>query len=311
MICLDSIKNLNIVAQQNRLSVSPCCLIQAKPTNTIDFHNNSYINSIRDEWLNNTPPGVCKNCQRMDGANRWYAEHNQTDLDIKLTRIDYWVGNTCNLRCVICGPDNSSAWEQELAIPSKKQITNTFWKDLDLSQLQFIHFNGGEPLLSKEHIRFLEAIPDPSQVEINYNTNGTILPTPHLLELWSKFKLVLLDFSIDEIGAKFEYIRYPAKWDDIVNNLQWYISNSPVNCMFAVNTSIGYLNSNTTELDKWLQENFSTNRLGDPIEHRKQKVSGILSTSNDASKVESYLNKCDQRRGTSWRGTFPELTKVE
>ena len=133
--------------------------------------------------------------------------------DIDLLRLDYWTGDLCNLACVICGPQNSSVWKQQLNIPINRRINsvNDFWTNLDLTKIKFVHFNGGEPLLSKEHVKFLHAFPNKEQVTLNYNTNGTILPGKELNDLWLQFKLVQLDFSIDDIGDRFEYQRWPAK----------------------------------------------------------------------------------------------------
>jgi molybdenum cofactor biosynthesis enzyme MoaA len=182
-----------------------------------------------------------------------------------------------------------------------------------LSSIQFIHFNGGEPLLSKEHVKLLHAIEHKDRVHLNYNTNGTILPNKELLDLWEKFKLVQLDFSIDDVGEKFEFQRFPAKWAQVTDNLQWYIDNAPHNCMFAINTSVGILNhSNLQSLAAWLQTNFHTSRFTDPIEHRQQLTMGIFAL-QDADKRKSRiittLDQIDQRRGPNWRVTFPELVK--
>jgi MoaA/NifB/PqqE/SkfB family radical SAM enzyme len=215
---------------------------------------------------------------------------------------------------VICGPGNSSAWKEELKIPliERKNTVNYTWQDFEISKLKFIHFNGGEPLLSKEHMEFLQAIPNKSQVHLNYNTNGTILPTDRLLKLWEQFKLVQIDFSIDDIEDRFEYQRYPANWDRVKDNLQWYVDNSPVNCMFAVNTTVSILNqANLENLSAWLKSNFYVNRVTDPIEHRQQSAFGIFALDyTDKSVVVEFLNACDQRRGTNWRTIFPELVEI-
>lgn len=318
MTCIDVYKNLNIQIIDDSIAISPCCLYPVNKTNEIKFHTNPILVDPRNQWNNNISPDGCIACKlaedsgnssRRHGSNQWYADHGYNNTDVELLRIDYWTGDTCNLRCAICGPNNSSAWKEELQIPStkRKQTVNYAWKDLDLSKLKMIHFNGGEPLLSKEHIIFLDTVPDKSQVIINYNTNGTIKPTAQLLTLWSKFKLVQLDFSIDDIGDRFEYQRYPAKWVDVVENLKWYIDNSPVNCMFAVNTTVSILNQNNlVNLNTWLADNFAANRVTDPIEHRTQAVQGVLSKLT--TQAIEYLDACDQRRGTNWRVTFPELT---
>ena len=322
MTCIDIFKNINIVVQQNSLSISPCCISTTQPAQYIDFENNPYLISLRKEISNEDLPLACSNCKkaedaglasRREGSNRWYKDHGLYNEDVELVRIDYWTGDTCNLACVICGPQNSSTWKQELGFPVnlKKSISNKFWKTLGLSKVQFVHFNGGEPLLSKEHVNFLHAIQNKHSVHLNYNTNGTVLPSNELLELWEQFRLVQLDFSIDDVGERFEYQRYPAKWSQVTDNLQWYIDNAPHNCMFAVNTSVGILNhSNLGQLNLWLQENFYTTRFTDPIEHRQQLTSGIFSLQDvdkRKSKIISTLDSIDQRRGTNWRATFPEL----
>jgi sulfatase maturation enzyme AslB (radical SAM superfamily) len=321
--CLDANKNLNIQIVNDSVEISPCCLHSTHPVTTIDFTNDITLSKIRNQFDQNEWPAVCaEKCltqeklgksSRRQGSNQWYKDNGLDNNDVELIRLDYWTGDICNLKCAICGPNNSSAWKEELKIPiiERKATINQTWNDLDLTKLQFIHFNGGEPLLSKEHVSFLESIPNPATVHINYNTNGTIRPTKHLIELWSKFKLVLLDFSIDDIGERFEYQRYPAKWDQVTENLQWYIDTMPVNCMFAVNTTVGVLNeSNLDSLNLWLQQNFSHNRVTDPIDHRQQPCNGIFTTSNtDWNMVVKNLNELDLRRGISWRDTFPELNQ--
>ena len=324
MTCIDIFKNINIVSRQGNLLLSPCCISETQPAETIDFEKNSYLTDLRQEFSAGNFPKACATCKnaedagltsRREGSNSWYKDHDLYNTTVELVRMDYWTGDVCNLACVICGPQNSSTWKQELGLPVelKKSTSNQFWKTLDLSKIQFIHFNGGEPLLSKEHVKFLHAIEHKDRVHLNYNTNGTILPSKELLELWQQFRLVQLDFSIDDIEQRFEYQRYPAKWKDVSENLQWYIDQAPHNCMFAINTSVGILNhSNLNQLNAWLQKNFHTTRFTDRIEHRQQFTVGIFALQNAdkrKSKIISTLDLIDQRRGTDWKTTFPELIK--
>jgi sulfatase maturation enzyme AslB (radical SAM superfamily) len=319
--CIDAFKNVNITYAGHRLGVSPCCISPAVPVEQID-HNDPYLVKIRKAWTDGQQPSACASCHvaeshgnasRRHGSNQWYKDNGYYNTEVELIRLDYWTGDICNLACVICGPANSSQWKQELKFPVTQlhSTVNKFWSNLDLSKIKFIHFNGGEPLLSKEHIKFLAAIPNKSEVYVNYNTNGTIRPTGHLLELWSQFRLVQLDISIDDIEERFEYQRYPAKWDYLTKNLQWFITNLPSNCMFSTNTSTGILNhDNIDNLMLWLKENFHTNNYTDPIEHRTQLTQGLFSlsgASNRKEKIIAFLNDCDARRGTDWKTTFPNL----
>ena len=319
MTCTDAFKNINIVNWQGQLRVSPCCIAPAKDTDTVDFYNNPYLVKIREQWNNNVWPSECSNCKQAEdqgftskrqGAEQWYTDRGINNNSVELVRLDYWVGNLCNLACAICGPANSSKWREELKLPTelKKVNVNKFWKDLELTSLKFIHFHGGEPLLSKEHVEMLHSVPNKSSVQITYNTNGTVKADADLLELWSQFKLVHIDFSIDDIGSRFEYQRYPASWESVANNLQWYYENAPHNTMFGVNTTVSWLNQHSlTELENWLAQNFSVTKFTDPIEHRKQPAIGVLSCNNSPTAIKEYLDAIDNRRGTDWKKTFPDL----
>jgi sulfatase maturation enzyme AslB (radical SAM superfamily) len=320
--CIDAFKNLNIEYRQGQLAISPCCVTKTMPATTIDFVNNQYLNQIRTAWTQGQFPVACTNCKqsesqdivsRRQGSNQWY-QHNQLDnVNVELVRLDYWTGDLCNLACAICGPRNSSAWKQELNLPAelKSVVVNQFWRDIDLTNLQFVHFNGGEPLLSKEHVEFLVNVPLKNQVQITYNTNATIRPNSELLKLWSQFKLVELSFSIDDIGERFEYQRYPAKWSDVSDNLQWFLDHSPHNVMFAINTTVSALNYHTIDqLKLWLTTNFHTSKFTDPIEHRQQLASGTLALDQlrtQSGFITKYLDELDARRGKLWRKIFPEL----
>ena len=311
--CIDVYKNINIQIKNNSVEVSPCCLFPTQATGKLNFDNNPLLNLVRTQWDQDTIPTPCQGCARHEHSNHWYNDNGYSDTKVELLRVDYWTGDVCNLKCVICGPSNSSAWKEELKIPiiERKQTVNYSWRDLDLTTLKFVHFNGGEPLLSKEHIKFLHAIPIKSLVHVNYNTNGTILPSEELLRIWEQFKLVQIDFSIDDIGDRFEYQRYPARWEQVTNNLNWYIDNCSVNCMFAVNITVSVLNQdNLTNLTQWLRKNFNANRVTDPIEYRTQDAKGIFAVDNTNKKqIIDFLNSCDQRRGTDWKQTFPELVE--
>jgi len=320
--CIDAFKNLNVEVRNSNIAISPCCISPTQITSVVNFFNNEYLTEIRNSWDNNQWPSACVSCKqaedhsfnsRRQGSNNWYSDHNHNNTNVELIRLDYWTGDICNLACVICGPHNSSQWKQELKFPidSKRASINKFWEELDLTTLEFIHFNGGEPLLSKEHIKFLENIPDKSKVHLNYNTNGTIAPGKDLLDLWEKFKLVQLDISIDDIGSRFEYQRYPAKWNQVTNNLQWLLDNCPGNCMFSTNTSVGILNNdNIDNLMSWLKQNFHVNNYTDPIEHRTQLTQGVFALAGAGqrkSRIIDMLEACDLRRGTNWKSTFPNL----
>jgi hypothetical protein len=99
-----------------------------------------------------------------------------------------------------------------------------FWTQLDsvIDQICYIEFTGGEPFMIQEHFRLLERLIErgiANRVEIHYNTNGTQYPE-QAEEIWKHFKTVEIAFSIDDIGARFEYQRSNANWDEVQHNIQ-------------------------------------------------------------------------------------------
>ena len=91
---------------------------------------------------------------------------------------------------------------------------------------------------------------------MRYNTNGLLI-TDDIIDLWKHFKKVKVGFSIDDIGDRNYYIRYPSDWDVVVKNLHT-LDNTPNNIHVSIATAIQILNVKTiTELAKWkIQQNF-------------------------------------------------------
>ena len=60
-------------------------------------------------------------------------------------------------------------------------------------------------------------------IALHYNSNGTVFPA-QAIPIWNQFKHVSISFSIDNIGRRFEYERYGAKWDEansIIDSIHW------------------------------------------------------------------------------------------
>jgi MoaA/NifB/PqqE/SkfB family radical SAM enzyme len=98
-----------------------------------------------------------------------------------------------------------------------------FWTDLEknLVNVRQFDFYGGEPFLSKKMWEILKICVDKGysrSIEIHYNTNGTTWPEDKIW-LFEHFKEVNLSFSIDGIEEQFEYMRFPAKWDEVLKNM--------------------------------------------------------------------------------------------
>jgi hypothetical protein len=62
-----------------------------------------------------------------------------------------------------------------------------------------------------------------------------------LFELWNHFKQVKFNFSIDAVGEKNYYIRYPSDWNTVVENLQ-RLDDTPPNITVNIACAVQLLN---------------------------------------------------------------------
>lgn len=259
---------------KGELIIKPCCWF----TDNEKFDNHTFV---RQKWekINDWVPG-CKVCKQQEEAG--FRSFRKASFDIipahlppSPVAIDINLDYDCNAACVICGPGSSSAWQQQLKkqnilkIVQKETPTdiNFILTTLDFSNVRRVKFFGGEPMLTRTHIDVLKNIKNCKETEIWYTTNGSILPDKELIDLWSKFKLVYFEVSIDGIDKKFEYIRWPLSWNKITNNLFELKNIAPNNLLFRINHTLNPFNSfYYDELVNWVQTQFNANRLGDPVE---------------------------------------------
>jgi len=265
--------------------------------------NNVYMKDVRKTMLEGKIPSSCTKCfeEEKNGIiskRLWELyEWEKDGLDINqliadtaedgevppvIRYFDIRLGHTCNLKCVMCSPHDSSKWVQDydkLVGKTKstivlkqinwdqKSFDNTwyekseFWDEVfeQIPNIQQMYFAGGEPLMIKEHHRFLEEIIKRGyndRITIRYNSNG-IFVDEKIIEMWSKFKKVKFAFSIDAVGDRNHYIRYPADWDTIVQNLH-LLDNSPDNIHIGIACAVQVFNiKHITEFAKWkVQQNF-------------------------------------------------------
>ena len=253
--------------------VAPCCMSQSfytKPSGEFfhlskdtlsDVWESQSILELRSNLLSGVQDPKCATCwseelvgkssRRIRENKRWSAELSQMDVtntkEGHIRALDLKLGNSCNLKCRICGPASSSGWIKEweevtgndlltdLSLTlskegSKKTIRSwpdvnlDFWDDLEqhLSSVRLFEIYGGEPFLIRKHFDLLQKSIDlgySEYQEIHYNTNGTIYPGESINAIWRKFKRVDIMLSIDGIGLQFNYQRHPANWIDVEKNI--------------------------------------------------------------------------------------------
>ena len=255
-----------------------------------DIQNSNHMRQLREGFLAGQKPQTCRKCWNEERSGRTSKrmhtldrlkhtlKDNQWSTDAKpLMFLDLKLGNICNLKCRICGSWSSSqcASEEISWLPREEQKSsyayemlragawpkeNTqFWSQIDsvLTDIRYIEFTGGEPFMIDQHFDMLQGIVNrgiAGQVEIHYNTNGTLFPDRGP-DIWKHFKTVEIAFSIDDVGPRFEYQRTNADWPVVLDNitsfqyLQSQMPNLQLQCCTTVNVfNVRYLD----EVAHWI-----------------------------------------------------------
>ena len=319
--CYEIFKNLSISSDPDgHVKYSPCCYYKGFINDSAEIDIDYAWDSAERQQLKQliaddmSIPG-CVNCYRDEergvtskrlAAKEQYEEFQKdTNIDISGPQaLDYRAGNLCNLKCMICGPNNSTAWipDYQKMYPTKsvqifkhnKNINKIISDVKSLENIKMVHFHGGgEPLMSTDHIRLLtdiKSVKGLADVRVTYNTNGTVRVDDQVLELWSQCKLVEIYFSIDDVGKRFEYQRTGAKWSEVTDNIEWYKHHMPHNHMFNINAVWGYLNFfYLNELVDWHRSFLSTNRYGDVTNLLFQQALGKFSLTTISDNIKSNL----------------------
>jgi len=268
---------------QSQAKIGMCCFQHLSPRtyNTIDFENNDYLQELRKV---DTDVAQCSSClideRRGNQSHRQahiLANANNETRQTKLTTLTYNCENTCNLACITCGPRYSSKWKPDYQrmniefVSFEKQSThkNTVYKDLDFSCLKFLHFQGGEPLLTDDHLLILSKIKEQNNLEnvvVSYNTNGNFLPSPETLELWRQAKLVKLYFSIDAVGEQYNIVRNPGEWHKVEQVLLYYRDLDLPNLWIEIGTTVSLANVfYIQDIINWRDQFFSKTHNDDEI----------------------------------------------
>lgn len=265
--------------------------------------NNQFMRDVRVTMLKSEIPSSCAKCfeEEANGVvskRVWETYYwDQDGLDIAslieqtdsngaipnvIQYLDLRLGHTCNLKCVMCTPHDSSKWTQDydkIVSMSKSPIilkeinwdktkfNNKWWERPELWEEIFdqipnikqLYFAGGEPLMIKEHLKFLEEIVKrgyADKITVRYNSNGLLI-NDYIINLWTKFKEVRFAFSIDAIEERNNYIRYPADWETIVTNLH-KLDNTPDNIKIGIACAIQVFNiKHIIDFAKWkINQNF-------------------------------------------------------
>jgi len=336
----------------DHVQVAPCCQAHSsiEKVEDFDFNTSPHLTQLRQQFDRGEKPKECARCWKVEDHGGRSRRHGaieffqlpKIDRSVSLHSIDYNATWACNLACVMCGPTYSSFWAKQENLDNEGltiigrhfRNQNSVLDNVDITGLKQVHFNGGEPLLNNDHTDLLGRLEKQQvlkNVNVSYNTNGTIMPNSKTIDLWSQARLVKLYFSIDAVGPAFEYVRWPGVWSQTCKNMLDMKRDLPSNVMFGFNSTVGCYNLfEMADVWNWFDQNISTNREGDDsdfcwqfankfdpnylnsdiknlaIEQLKSipAFDGLvkhleLETPQDHSWMQ-YLSRLDSTRGTSW-----------
>ena len=222
------------------------------------------INAVQQSMIDQQRSPACNTCWKLEdqGLTSERQLHNNTfdfylDRDLEKIQQDavaqrntpqiikLATSNLCNGTCVTCNSYCSSAWA---ALENKKinynKISAAEIEKIDWADIKQLSFVGGEPLLEKLNFEILDRLVKSNNTScfISIVTNGSCALTPNQIQLLSKFPNLNICLSIDGVGSRFEYMRYPLDWGLLCENLQRFkklTSNISVSAMVS-NLNIFY-----------------------------------------------------------------------
>lgn len=348
-----------------------------------DIQNSQHMRELRSQFLKGKKPQTCRKCWREESAGRTSKRMHTLDRlrhlipqqdwseDAKpLLFLDLKLGNICNLKCRICGSWSSSTFAaEEVANLPRDQDRRTshhyqmmrqgawpreseyFWQELEhiTPEIRYIEFTGGEPFMIAEHFDLLQRLVDQgraSNIEIHYNTNGTIFPDRGI-DIWSHFRLVEIAFSIDDVGERFEYQRTNAKWSEVTENIARFreLRDQHNNIQLQVCSTVNVFNvMYLEELAQWnraqgfdfvywnmlheafylsistlpdaaktqARERLRAAQVSPPDQQEFAKIESFMmnGVSLDGMFLRNSIRLLDQRRGQNLARVAPELAKA-
>lgn len=225
------------------------------------LHNTPFKMKMRKQMMTNTRPAECDYCWAFEDKGRlsdrsfkssdsWASEHfdevvqKGADEPILPTNVEISFENTCNLKCMYCGPQFSTKWMEETEnfgsyptsdnhgsindlkregrMPFPRGEENPYvkafwhwWPQLS-PKLKVFRITGGEPLLSPNTWKVFESLIENPNPNLHFCINSNLtLSEPIITKLMGyinrlegKVKRFTIYTSVDTHGEQAEYIRY-------------------------------------------------------------------------------------------------------
>ena len=327
-----------------------CCASREKSIYRFDeiekWHQSKILKNLRKDLSDGVKNTICQNCWDKESnggksqrivynkhigkiiedhweknftANKKLLESINNVHTSNIQSFDLQLGNLCNLKCIMCGPNRSSQILAEIKLhPELKQLYNSLplgdleyaskdefrsWCQRYLNNSIHLKFTGGEPFLNPHLLKVLDYIPDSqkSKCILHFSTNLTKI-NEAILNLLDKFKETWISVSVEGIGDVLEYARFPHKWSNLENNLKLIIGRHKVYVtvshviqaptLVGIKNLIDYFDNIGTKIEPLLLESPTCFQLSSIKTNIKQKFISDMQSYNgyNLSFVRTVLN---------------------
>lgn len=245
--------------------IRPCARFKGKFNHITEFQTFSEITksekhrAIADELNRGIWPDGCIRCKTDEerGVRSKRSFYDRIGLTLPDDfMIDISMGNFCNLKCRMCGPNNSTLWngdykylvDHEIIEPVDIDFSAYQLSDRDIEKLIshiesvkgdiFIELKGGEPLImpqTKKMVDHIMSLQNADRVTLLLVTNGTVVPS-WLESFSSKIKKLILVVSVDGLYDVYDYIRGTEKFSykDCFENIRKFSEIKNIDLKFNV-----------------------------------------------------------------------------
>ena len=225
-----------------RGDVKTCCagdpnMLGNLNTQTIEqILNGDQLKEVRTNIAQGKPHAYCDNCVKAErfGADSERQWHNRVNPDFDYSTagdqyhypviVDARWNTTCNLSCNYCSEWASSKWSALKSIPFKSGARPYYEQVCDFMEQHKDHIHevalvGGEPLLLPENDRLLDVVPPDAIITLITNMSVDLEKNKIFKKLTQRSK-VGWSMSFDNVGERFEYVRYGGSWELLQRNLK-------------------------------------------------------------------------------------------
>lgn len=254
----------------NNIIVKPCCNYRESELGLLPPLEQ--FAQLRNDIIQGVKHAACWQCHDVEKFND-YSERvrdtvfwdgssiNELLFTGKTNEFNFGIkfSNFCNLACRSCDPTVSSTYATVTKLTDVKykprDISHTpVWQSvLDYTKqltetydLVHIGLIGGETMVQEgasQYIEYLASLPKVNNIVLRITSNFTSLDEK-LFKHMNKFRRVDLTASVDSTGENYHYVRWPAKFSKIQNNIAEYqkirskattITNLTIASVFGLN----------------------------------------------------------------------------